>query len=64
MAVVHLLYLLAHPILGTLARSTAVNTSTGMLAENDHLAYVVTRAREYKCRGKKAKYYLGANYNL
>jgi hypothetical protein len=51
----------AHPILSTLARSKAVNTSAGMLAENEHLAYVVTRAGEHKCRGKKANYYLGAS---
>jgi hypothetical protein len=46
----------------TLARSKAVNTSADMLAENEHLAYVVTRAGEHKCtRGKKAYYYLGAS---
>jgi hypothetical protein len=35
-------------ILSTLARSTAVNTLTGMLAENEHLSYVVSRAGEHK----------------
>jgi hypothetical protein len=32
----------AHPTLGTVARSIAVTTLTGMLAENEHFAYVVT----------------------
>jgi hypothetical protein len=41
----------AHPILNTLARSTAVNTLIGMLAENEHLAYVVNRAGDHKCGG-------------
>jgi hypothetical protein len=43
----------AHPILSTLARLTAVNMLTDMLAENEHLAYVVTRAEEHKCRGRR-----------
>jgi hypothetical protein len=52
---------LAHPMLSTLARSKAVDALAGMLAENEHLAYVATRAGEHKCRGKKADCCLGAS---
>jgi hypothetical protein len=55
----------AHPILSTLARSTAVNMLTGMLAKNEHLADVDARAGEHKCRGRRQVIILkGAGYNL